>query len=133
MKQTLLGCLVFVALGALYSAPAAATNALMQRLPLSSRFQCLNCHFVQSPTAANAALNAFGSDFLANGERWNATLAARSSDGDNCTNGFELGDENGDGFPDDVTLNAERKNPGLDDCALQLDAKAWGALKKLFR
>jgi hypothetical protein len=125
--------MVFVALGALHGTPAWATNALMQRLPVSSRFQCLNCHVVQSPTSANATLNAFGEDFLANDSRWNAALAAGSSDGDNCTNGFELGDENGDGSLDDLALFAERKNPGQDDCTLQLDPKAWGALKKLFR
>jgi hypothetical protein len=105
----------------------------MQQLPLSSRFQCLNCHVVQTPTAATAALNTFGEDFLANEKLWNAALASQSSDGDNCTNGFELGDENGDGSPDDTTLREERKNPGQDDCTLQLDKRAWSALKSLFR
>ena len=132
MNRTLRGCLLLVALGVIHSAPAWGTNVLMQQLPLSSRFQCLNCHVVQSPTAATATLNVFGEDFLANESRWNAALAARSSDGDNCTNGFELGDENGDGIPDD-TLSEERKNPGRDDCTLQLDKQAWGALKQLFR
>lgn len=111
---------------------ALGTDVYMQRLPLSSRFGCLNCHTVQSPTIANATLNPFGDAFKANDMRWDAFLASQSSDGDNCTNGFELGDENGDGKPDEA-LTSERKNPGQEDCTLQLDEKAWGALKQLFR
>ena len=88
MSRTQRGCLLLVVLGVIHSAPAWGTNTLMQQLPLSSRFQCLNCHVVQSPTAATATLNVFGEDFLANEKRWNAALASKSSDGANCTSGF---------------------------------------------
>jgi hypothetical protein len=109
-----------------------ATTSLMQLLPESGRFACLNCHTDAAPAPGAAALNGFGSDFLANGKRWDATLAAKRSDGDNCTNGFELGDENGDGRPDPGVTEA-RSNPGVSDCTLQLTPQAWSALKQLFR
>jgi hypothetical protein len=98
---------------------------------MSDRFQCLICHQTALPTSAN--LNPFGTAFQQNGSQWNAQLAAQSADADNCSNGFELGDENGDGTVDDVSLSLERYNPGSDDCALQIQDSAWGALKKLFQ
>lgn len=112
-------------------APAWATPEFMQQLPVSSRFACLICHDTAEPLSAD--LNGFGTAFEQNGSQWNATLAAKSSDTDGCTNGFELGDENGDGKLDDTSLDAERYNPGNDDCELQLTDKAWGQLKQLFR
>ena len=122
-----------VALVALVSAcPAFATATFMQRLPTSTAFRCLNCHTVQDPAAANAALNPFGQDFKNNGFQWNTTIASRSADGDNCTNGFELGDENGDGIAD-ANVTRERFNPGQTDCTLQITPQAWSALKTLFR
>jgi hypothetical protein len=105
----------------------------MQELPSSKKFECRNCHLSADP--ASADLNSFGDAFRDNGSRWDATLAAQSSDEDGCTNGFELGDEDGDGTLDDQTLviNGERHNPGMDDCHLQLNQSAWGELKKLFQ
>lgn len=108
-----------------------ATPELMQELPVSSRFACSICHQTEAPTEAD--LNAFGQAFQDNDARWDAELASRSSDADGCTNGFELGDENGDGNLDDATLTAERYNPGRDDCELQLRDSAWSELKQLFR
>ena len=130
MRQSLV-LLVSVAIG-VTAGPAAATQVYMQRLPTTTQFRCLNCHSAQDPSAANASLNVFGTAFRDNGLQWNSTLAALRSDGDHCSNGFELGDENGDGVLD-ANVTAERSNPGQDDCTLQLDAKAWTALKALFR
>ncbi len=111
---------------------AGATSALMQQLPVSSPYLCLNCHNVASPTAATAGLNPFGNAFHANGDRWDRTLALQRSDGDNCTNGFEIGDEDGNGQPD-VGVTQERSNPGQTDCSLQISPQAWSALKQLFK
>jgi hypothetical protein len=112
---------------------ASATTAHMQSLPTSSQFRCLNCHTVQDPvSSAQAGLNSFGAAFRDNGFKWDATLAAMRSDSDACTNGFELGDMNGDGQKD-AGLTAERSNPGQSDCTLQINEQAWSELKKLFR
>ena len=117
----------------LFSAGAAfATTAYMQRLPTSSTFRCLNCHTAQDPGTANAGVNPFGQAFKDKGFQWNTALALVSSDGDNCTNGFELGDENGDGIAD-ANVTRERFNPGQTDCTLQITPQAWSALKTLFR
>jgi len=121
-------CSLLVLLGT--TAPAWATQELMQELPASGRFGCLICHQTAAPVSND--LNAFGAAFLDNGARWDAALAHSSSDEDGCTNGFELGDENGDGKLDD-SVTAERYNPGSDDCPLQINDSAWGELKKLFR
>jgi hypothetical protein len=105
----------------------------MQQLPNTARFRCLNCHTVQDPSAAAArTLNPFGTAFRDNGFRWDRTLALLRSDGDNCTNGFELGDQDGDGRSD-AGVTQERMNPGELDCTLQLNETAWTALKALFR
>jgi hypothetical protein len=111
---------------------AGATSTLMQQLPVSTPFLCLNCHNVANPTPATAALNAFGTAFKDNGNRWDRTLAAQRSDSDNCTNGFEVGDEDGDGRAD-AGVTQERSNPGQFDCSLQITPQAWSALKNLFR
>ena len=124
--------LVGLAVTLLSAGAAFATTAYMQRLPTSSAFRCLNCHTVQDPGTANAGVNPFGQAFKNNGFQWNTTLASRSSDGDNCTNGFELGDENGDGIAD-ANVTRERFNPGQTDCTLQITPQAWSALKTLFR
>jgi hypothetical protein len=112
--------------------PVLATALHMQRLPTSSAFRCLNCHVAQDPVAPTAQLNVFGAAFRDNSFRWDRTLAALRSDSDNCTNGFELGDENGDGRPD-AGVTTERSNPGQSDCTLEISPQAWSNLKKLFR
>ena len=109
-----------------------ASPTLMQALPTSSRFRCLNCHTIQDPSAAQAALNPFGRAFKDNGSRWDTKLARSGADGDNCTNGFELSDEDGDGKLDPGRIE-ERGNPGESGCALQLSATTWQTLKILFR
>jgi len=108
------------------------TPTYMDRLPLSTPYRCLNCHLVQDPPASNAGLNSFGAAFKANGFKWDRTLAEMGSDGDNCSNGFESGDTDGDGTPD-AGVTAERSNPGTLDCTLQISATAWSTLKDLFR
>jgi hypothetical protein len=104
----------------------------MNRLPAVTPFRCLNCHEVQDPSAASASLNSFGQDFQTNNFRWDRTLAQKNSDGDSCLNGFEVGDADGNGQLD-AAATAERKNPGENDCALQISPEAWTALKQLFR
>jgi hypothetical protein len=131
MKQ-LLQILSFVCALAATSAPVWATAVLMDALPTSDRFRCLNCHTIQDPSTTQAELNPFGVAFRANSSRWDEQLARLRSDGDNCTNGFELGDVDGDGKLDD-NVAQERSNPGEAGCTLQLDEATWGALKKLFR
>ena len=131
MKRVLSLCILTAALvGA--GVPASATQLFMEKLPVATPFQCLNCHSVQNPTAATAAVNPFGAAFKANGFKWDAILAAKSSDDDNCTNGFELGDADGNGILDEH-VTTERSNPGQRDCTLQLTTTAWTALKLLFR
>jgi hypothetical protein len=116
----------------LIAGTAQATSSYMQQLPTSGQFRCLNCHNVQDPPLASASLNSFGTAFRDNGFRWDRELAQLRSDSDNCTNGFELGDEDGDGRPD-PNVTVERSNPGQPDCTLQLTPAAWSALKELFR
>jgi len=111
---------------------SSATQPYMDRLPAATHFRCLNCHAVQDPPASNVTLNPFGEAFKANGFKWDRVLATQGSDGDNCTNGFELGDTDGDGKLDPL-VTAERSNPGELDCTLQLSLAAWTALKQLFR
>ena len=112
---------------------ASATEALQAALPLSVPFECLNCHLSDSPTPANASLNAFGGAFLDNGSVWNSYLAGLDSDGDGCTNGAEVGDVDGNGLPDG-SVTQESSNPGVDgDCsASTIDASTWGELKAMF-
>ena len=112
--------------GVVASAPASATSTYMQRLPVSDHFRCLSCHPVQ------ARLNSFGQAFKNNGFRWDAVIARGNADGDNCTNGFELSDQNGDGTLD-ANTKTERSNPGEPGCALEISSQTWTKLKVLFR
>ena len=111
---------------------ADGNTTLMQRLPAFSKFQCALCHTSASPTEASFDRNSFGRDFEANGNVWNAALAAKNSDGDRCTNGFELGDIDGDGRPDHGIPGVENSNPGVPDCTLPVDAVTWGVIKEIF-
>jgi hypothetical protein len=130
--QRMLSIVVASALILMVVSVANANTTYMSRLPATTTFRCLNCHNVQDPGPSQASLNAFGTAFKNNGFKWDATLAALGSDGDNCSNGFELGDQNGDGVMD-PGVSAERSNPGQTDCTLQISAEAWSTLKQLFR
>ncbi|HOX25140.1 MAG TPA: hypothetical protein PLL30_05225 [Candidatus Krumholzibacteria bacterium] len=123
-----LGLAVLAAIG--FSLPSWATELDLQQLPLVEPFECLICH-VSDPLPAD--LNSFGSDFLANGRIWNATLAAVDSDGDACVNGVELGDVGGDGNVDG-NVTSLLSNPGVaGDCGgSNVDVRTWGELKALF-
>lgn len=114
--------------------PAGSSNASMQQLPAFNKFRCLICHSVANPTGAAAPLNSFGRDFQANGNVWDQVLAEMNSDGDRCSNGFELGDRDGDGVFDGETEPLEISNPGdRADCAIALTEGTWGAIKEVFR
>jgi hypothetical protein len=85
---------------------------------------------VENPTIANAPLNPFGTDFHANGDKWDNTLALLDSDGDGFKNGIELGDDEGDGI---ANISKERSNPGnSEDKPSSVDEQSWGIIKKLF-
>jgi len=113
--------------------PAGATEADQQQLPVVDPFLCLICHTSDPVESGSFALNAFGTDYLANARQWNAALASLDSDGDGCTNGFELGDADGDG-QGDGNVEELRSNPGsANDCGgANVDSRTWGDLKALF-
>ncbi len=114
--------------------PVLATEADMAQLPVSSPNLCLTCHTVQFPSTGNAALNPFGLDFLENGRVWDSNLAQLNSDGDNCLNGVELGDSDGDGQPDG-NVTEQSGNPGVADACGSgnlVDQQTWDALKAMF-
>jgi len=113
--------------------PAVSTDDAMRLLPSYNKFQCLLCHTVSNPTQQNNGLNAFGRDFRDNGQVWNAALAGINSDGDRCTNGFELGDVEGDGIYDHSGEVLEHSNPGDGtDCSIAVTRQTWGIIKEIF-
>ncbi|MFH1756233.1 MAG: hypothetical protein ABIA59_11095 [Candidatus Latescibacterota bacterium] len=113
---------------------AGGTDQYMIRLPTYLKFRCANCHATATPDLASKELNLFGKDFMENGFIWNQTLANKNSDKDRCTNGFELGDENGDGLVDQASTTVENSNPGNpDDCSIAISNQTWGIIKEIFR
>ncbi|MBK7188115.1 MAG: hypothetical protein IPH86_05325 [bacterium] len=113
---------------------ARATNLDMSRLPVITPNLCLACHTTGAPSAGNAALNVFGSDFRANGRIWDSNLAMLDSDGDGCLNGVEVGDSDGDGSADG-NVTSQAGNPGVaDECGSGplVDERLWGTLKAMF-
>ena len=111
---------------------ADSTTELMARLPAYGRFECLLCHTIAKPTEETSALNPFGVDFKRNGAVWNETLALLNSDGDACSNGFEMGDRDGDGKMAPGNL-MEQSNPGNgQDCTVAITLSTWGIIKKAF-
>ncbi len=132
LLKTILGlCFISTAGIILYAEQAVSTTEQMLKLPSYSRFQCSLCHTHARPTSSTGQLNLFGEDFQANGNVWNKTLAMMNSDGDKCANGFELGDMNGDGIPDEPGVG-EQSNPGAQDCTITLTRQTWGIIKELF-
>lgn len=133
------GCVVVASLAPavavfLAAGTVSGTPGLMTRLPAYEKFKCLICHTSSSPTAGSSGLNAFGVDFRSNGQVWDQTLAMLNSDGDRCLNGFELGDEDGDGTLDSSGPAVERSNPGDgSDCSIAMTFRTWGAIKEVFR
>jgi hypothetical protein len=144
MSRTILNKLTFGGLALVFlAAPAVVffaagdavgTDSQMLLLPAYEKYRCAVCHATATPTTLTPDLNAFGTDFKANGNVWNETLAGMNSDGDRCTNGFELGDRNGDGVFDNQGADViENGNPGAADCTVPVDAKTWGIIKDIFR
>ena len=113
--------------------PAAATDVDMSQLPpVVEPLRCLICHQTDPGETSDTTLNLFGADFLANGRLWDDTLANQNSDGDGCSNGFELGDVDGDG-ENDGNVTELQSNPGVEDCnGASVDHRTWGELKALF-
>jgi hypothetical protein len=115
---------------ALSVGPAAATVQDQAQLPVQAEFGCMACHSGPSTTAHSVQtgeatqLNSFGRDWLLRGRVWSALLAFENSDGDGCSNGYELGDPNG----------SWKRNPGIPgDCLLPIGERSFGILKGLFR
>ncbi len=117
-------CVVVLAAGTLRS-----NDNYMVKLPVYRQFRCALCHRSSEPVSG-MDLNDFGKDFKSNNFVWNSTLAALDSDGDNFSNGIELGDENGDGIPE---VSIERSNPGDPyNHPSSIDPKTWSIIKRLF-
>jgi len=131
LRGLMTGLVLGVCLGA---APAQATQADMDKLPVTSPNLCLACHTSESPGAGTADLNVFGVDFLNNGRMWDSNLAQLDSDGDGCLNGVEVGDSDGDGYADG-NVDEQAGNPGVPgNCGSGslVDEKTWDALKAMF-
>jgi hypothetical protein len=109
---------------------ATASQVDMQQLPAYDTYSCTICHTSEEYIDD---LNQFGVDYQSYGA-WDSYLAGLDSDGDGCTNGFELGDSDGNGELD-FGNDAETGNPGAaGDCAAGsvVDEATWGSLKALF-
>jgi len=133
LARSLTTITVVIAVMALVAAVNANT-AHMAQLPSSADLGCANCHVnATSVSAPSAEVNSFGQAFKNNGMVWNRTLAEKDSDGDGCTNGFELGDVDGNGVADEHQTQ-QTSNPGSGgDCQPStLTEQTWGALKSLF-
>ena len=133
-RLTLLAAAVVAAVVCLGAAGAGATEADMARLPVTSPNLCLACHATPTPTVGDSELNPFGVDYLTNGRLWDPNLAMLDSDEDGCLNGVEVGDSDGDGFPDG-NVTEQAGNPGVpDDCGggSLVDERTWGTLKAMF-
>jgi hypothetical protein len=112
----------------------ASTTESMIVLPAYNKYRCALCHVSATPTVGEADLNVFGVDFRDNGKVWNRTLAILNSDNDKCLNGFELGDQDGDGTYDYTGEVLEHSNPGDSaDCSIALNERTWGVIKDIFR
>jgi len=80
-------------LGLLLAAPSVrAISSYVSQIPNGATFSCANCHV--NP-AGGGTRTPFGNAFLSNSHVWNAALAVLDSDGDNYSNGVELGDPSG--------------------------------------
>jgi len=109
---------------------ATASEGYMLQLPAYDTYSCMICHTSEEYIDD---LNPFGVDYQNYGV-WDSYLAGLDSDGDSCTNGFELGDADGNGELD-FGNDAETGNPGAaGDCAAGsvIDEATWGSLKALF-
>jgi hypothetical protein len=130
--------LALVAGAAVVGLATTSDQSVLPIPPESSQFGCLNCHTLVQPTQSDHQLNPFGDDYLTAGRQWTPALAQQDSDEDGCTNGFELGDADGDGVLDqDEPGVSENGNPGEPgDCGgngALTDPQTWGALKALFQ
>ncbi len=123
--------LISFAVVSLFFGILTGTDDFMQRLPVYGDLNCEICHTRSDPSTGAAEMNPFGKDFQDNGNEWNKKLAEMDSDNDGCTNGIEIGDEDGDGSPTTVRV---RSNPGDPfDTPSSLDQKTWGVIKSLYK
>lgn len=91
---------------------AAGYGGYVDDIPNGSENSCTTCHLNDY----------FSTDFLNNGNTWDATLAAMDSDGDGYTNGQELRDPDG-------TWNVGDPDPGdPGDVTNPDDPNDWNAI-----
>ncbi len=127
------GAILAPVLIAILPQSADGTASLMTKLPAFGKFRCALCHVSATPANSSHELNPFGRDFRENNYIWDETLAQMNSDGDRCSNGFELGDSDGDGILDSSESTEEYSNPGdPSDCSIAITAGTWGIIKKIF-
>ena len=109
-----------------------ATDDDLEKLPVTEPNLCSTCHLQEDPQF-DFTLNVFGIDFLENDRNWDDQLAQLDSDLDGCTNGFEIGDSDGNGIADGNVV-VQAGNPGVSDCGSEalVDEKTWGTLKAMF-
>jgi hypothetical protein len=116
---------------------AGATDLDAAKIP-PNNYGCTLCHSGPSatvdfiPPGGSESFTSFGEQWLGldadpDNRSW-ATMAERNADDDGCSNGYEMGDPDGDGL--DVTPRS--LNPSVTDCVLPLDEQSWGDLKSLF-
>ncbi len=103
MKKVITTTFIMAIIVAL-SASAWARPHRPAQIPNGSKFQCSNCHAVPNPSPGNGPRNLFGQEIESNfldvvnssgNVQWGTVLAGKDSDGDNVSNGSELGDPNG--------------------------------------
>lgn len=99
VARTLFNQGIFALIWVTLAITAEARDFRVNMIPNGSKFGCANCHV---SAGGGGARNAFGNAVNAlvtpGGAQqfWNAALAAADSDGDNFSNGAELGDPDGD-------------------------------------
>ena len=103
MKKLITVIFVFSTLIAL-SAIVLARPHRPAQVPNGTKFSCLTCHAVPSPSPGNGPRNLFGQEVETNfldmpgssgNVEWGPDLAVLDSDGDGVSNGAELGDPDG--------------------------------------
>ena len=109
----------------------AARPADNSKIPFGTTLSCLACH----PPGDNHSLTDFGNLYNAQGNQWNATVAAPDSDGGGVTNGVELLDPAGTwqvGDPDPGNP-IYMSNPSITaDDHVSIEEITWGIIKILF-
>ncbi len=141
LSSIFLGGAVIVLFSGLVSVHAArATEQDAAKIPPTD-LGCTLCHSGPSatvdfiPPGGSESLTSFGRQWLslgvAPGDRLWSEMAGLNADTDGCSNGYEMGDPDGD-YPAGATPKPRFLDPSEQDCILPLDEQSWGNLKSLF-